>query len=1249
MSITKLYLFSKNTDATFGVRGFQYQIIKTLQTWLTNYLNNVDEVIYCDYEEDIFQRNDSIKNAKFRQVKLYKTNFSFKSEEVQKAIAHFFMLHVKSDYQDWNKEFVFEANSSVSASRGDNEADLLQRWAAGQASPSGELLAECSAKVKSFVTAYIKAQAAKLAESEDPATIADALLVLSKIQEKEWQDFTRCIRWEFAGIDPSVEFASALTGVEDLVKELPFKLSDSRQHALIGILHQVVSLKSAAPDPADRALTLAEMEHHILAGGSADEQWYLGVFEKWQPAAPAGMLYPGELLEIINAANYCRWEDSLAGHTGFWQAMLRGYISQKKALPSLRRSAVYEYLFLQMRPTGYFTPPSGTMQGSEEYIRFYFEDFRVFKDPAEFENAQSLLFLVVSAYRLRRTGVNKAEIIAWLKGFGDALADALATAPTPSARCRLLTCHIANQFFAIRSHNVAEKIAALQPLAKELVAQLPRADHFNVTHLSEQLDVYTLILVRAGLIEYEPMIDELREINLQLAPFVDERSGAHRRAKALVAKGAEYLRQDKPAYTLLALRDFHSAKDLWNNKEAAEGFMLALRQIAHLYLSLGLNLAAKYYALGAAWVCAQSDGGKLSAQVPEALALVFHADFQQGAWLGATANFEGYIQMRYSLDPEELDLRKEPTALHAVGEFSLLVYAAPQVSASFNDLVQKQLDSYPAEIRDQLITPCLESYRANVPAAELPQLLTRKLIDSPLSDGGAERTIVFRALGSLWRLTFSNTYRVVPMAEEFAAQLQILVAEVALSKVDFHLPKGEVELHLTDAKKWRAPKRLPSNKRYAWEIALRHFDSPDPEQIKRATVNVSATLMAVLDEMSVLPHAEFEAAYVALFEKSGLATKNLFANAYQRMYRYFLSAKRYNALRHKNHKAGSALPGSALPSLPAEREALQWRSDISSKYSREQAIDHIRQRFRGSTRCIHITLTRLKQRAGYDEWLQKLREEGWLDWQIVQAMANYMLTYKVTRQLKARKFASAEEYEHALRVGMGKMSQLDEQECYTVFPLEAFKTKEFSDQLEMDALFVLRSYGLENKSQTPNFEAIRDLLSVRFRLQADNTDEDNPFLLTTGDNTEFVNRLIEKDWASARSVRFVSDSDNPAEPAAIVLVFAQHHQGIDGYELLLDFYQNNQASIGLSTVGARMNLSIETEGVQESLVLRNLVYRPEELAAFQANVPADSSFMFMVGFEHQAELIMSASREPFSPLLIKDYQYEGPTTSNQIR
>src|SRR4051812_39033552 len=104
MSISKLHIFSKNTDASASIRGYNYQTLKTLETWIDNLLNKVDEEIYCDFEEDIFQKNDFAKTAKFRQLKLYSSNFSFKSEEIEKCISHFFMLHVKTDYLLTDKE-----------------------------------------------------------------------------------------------------------------------------------------------------------------------------------------------------------------------------------------------------------------------------------------------------------------------------------------------------------------------------------------------------------------------------------------------------------------------------------------------------------------------------------------------------------------------------------------------------------------------------------------------------------------------------------------------------------------------------------------------------------------------------------------------------------------------------------------------------------------------------------------------------------------------------------------------------------------------------------------------------------------------------------------------------------------------------------------------------------------------------------------------------------------------------------------
>lgn len=101
MNINKLFLFSKNTDAVGSQRGYNYQTLKTLETWVENYLKNEKDDIYCEFEEDIFQKNNYDKSLKFRQIKLYSSNFSFSSDEIKKCISHFFMLSIKSDYNDF--------------------------------------------------------------------------------------------------------------------------------------------------------------------------------------------------------------------------------------------------------------------------------------------------------------------------------------------------------------------------------------------------------------------------------------------------------------------------------------------------------------------------------------------------------------------------------------------------------------------------------------------------------------------------------------------------------------------------------------------------------------------------------------------------------------------------------------------------------------------------------------------------------------------------------------------------------------------------------------------------------------------------------------------------------------------------------------------------------------------------------------------------------------------------------------------
>ena len=148
MSINKLFIFSKNTDANNSQRGYNYQTLKTLETWLQNFLDNIQDDIYCEYEEDIFQKNLYNKHLKFRQIKLYSSNFSFSSEEIKKCISHFFMLFVKSDYNDFTKEFIFETNTNVAAPYLNNDAILLKEWVENQNDIDEEKLTNYSGKIK---------------------------------------------------------------------------------------------------------------------------------------------------------------------------------------------------------------------------------------------------------------------------------------------------------------------------------------------------------------------------------------------------------------------------------------------------------------------------------------------------------------------------------------------------------------------------------------------------------------------------------------------------------------------------------------------------------------------------------------------------------------------------------------------------------------------------------------------------------------------------------------------------------------------------------------------------------------------------------------------------------------------------------------------------------------------------------------------------------------------------------------------
>lgn len=1019
MSISKLHIFSKNTDASASIRGYSYQTLKTLETWIDNLLNKVDEEIYCDFEEDIFQNNEDAKSAKFRQLKLYSTNFSFKSEEIEKCISHFFMLNVKTDYLQKQKEFVFETNTNVAGNYKDNDAELLRNWVANQENLSPELLTQCTNKTKAIVSKYIQEQATELKEKVDETILKEAISVFENLSEDEWTDFAKRIKWKFAQREPDDEFSQTISQIEANLLKLPFKVGRDNLKSIFGILYKEVSLRASNQEPSERKLTLRELELLLVDSGDKEGKWYVEVFERWKDIKEIEHFKVGEFYEVINASRYCRRYIYLTSHDSHWLNLLSCFIHKLKIRKEFTREAIYEYLWLRFRPDGKFKLPTGDLFGSEELIRFYFSDFSEFKHATALEDAKSLLQITFTAMMSEKVKINFKEILNWFKQLYLELNKQLKATNNPNEKCHLLELlGTLVMFFNQRKKHKKNPNDFLKYF-EELLTIIDTAPYYHTSQLSDRINQYINLFIKIDADENSELINALQLFSEKLHSKVQNREGEFSKGKKQVDWGAGHIYTDDPTQVLKALSHFHKAKDHWNNQESIEGHVLSLINISQLYSGIGLNFAAKYYALCGVWVSINNGDKNLLKRIGDSLSLVFHADFKQGSWLNAISSFHLFMNARHEFNPMPIENHNDTTTSNTITDFAVMLFAIQKLAPQFQVLISSQLQLM-GYIGEDIVKPMIEFLEKKYETEEKIEAFVGKAVnDFPLNDSGKIRTVRFNALGSLWAISFQNDYQTNPIAEEFLAILQIMLAEISLSNYDFHFVRGKIEIELVVSTEHLPPEQLQSNSEYKWKVFVEYFDTPDPEKINMHTAKNSTSLLYILNEISLLKDKEFKELFSRLFKENGLASKTLSTNAYQRIYRQLITDKEFNCVQREHF-----LPVPLTWNLPSENNVMQWKSELSSKYNHDQAIEHIKNRFKNSYDCIHLTLNKFRNNSDFQKFINELRGKGFLDWQIILALLNYILDYKA--QLELRKgnidFKSEEEYVEAMQKNISQIS-----------------------------------------------------------------------------------------------------------------------------------------------------------------------------------------------------------------------------------
>lgn len=1078
MTLHKLAIFSKNTDATEALRGYEYQKLRTLEEWLINYTAQNSEVIYCDYEEDIFQRNPDTWASKFTQVKLYSSkSFSFSSAEVVKALSHFFMLFAKHKESSQKLEFVFETNTSVARSYGDNEASLLKDWYDNQLDLPDELAQRCAVKLRSILVAYAGRQIREAVNESLLAQMEEAKLILEQLGDTLWLEFAKSIRWTFAEMSPEVAIENVILKVNDLVAQTGFPAAMLQKQNVFARLYYAVSDRSIQPDPENRKLDNRSLDNLLLDTGNSSDKDYRKDYNAWSSVTEVTRYRAAEFYQVINLAIYCRRSPYLNHHSGIWLGLLQKYIALPQTPLHSRQNAIYELIRGTIRSDG-GEMAKGCLHGLEDYVRLYFSSFRFFKDHASLAEASVLLRVVGAVVASDKAHLKMEEVDKWREDLLQAVLEGIKKATDNNPKCYYHEIAVEIKIF-----NLAElgKVVLndVLPHLEAILALVKEARLFNVWQLSERVNAYVGIMVAAK----QPIedIERLEELADRLMPFSAAQRNDDNMARVYLERGAKYVGTREPLSVIRALNYFHKARVLWKHDHTKEGYVSVFLLIAELYAGIDNNLAAKFYAYAAASnAMEKKDLYKL---IPDAFSLVLWADFQQGAWISCIEDFRSFIHSRFEFKPDPSV--QDPVIFESFARMAMILALSPRLDPQLKQLMSSAQDKM-AVVFDNLIGQQVRQINEQVTDDQLYATLIRKLNNTPLGDVGPERTITWSIWGSQWTVRFSNTWMMNSLGEEFVAITQILLTEFGLLQTDLQLIKASVIITIINSATVREPRQERDNHVHRWTIFMPPIPENDAKRMKDQPSFILSNLKFILNGISLLPSGQLFGATQSLFEDNDLAGKTMPGFIYQRLYRYMVP-------QHYFEEPGRAQLKPVEIGFSFHRESLiAWNDTLSKTYSRRQSLKHIRNRYPGMLRLSHLTLQHIKQDPRYSVFIATLRKDGWLDWQILLGITNHLLLYKASQAMKGRSIKKADDMQLAFRVERAKLLDIDESDNFVPVSLDYFMTLDFRLKIDQLAIVVLSHWGLEIKTEYPDFVAIREFLNVRYNFNKDDIPELSP-------------------------------------------------------------------------------------------------------------------------------------------------------------
>jgi hypothetical protein len=170
-------------------------------------------------------------------------------------------------------------------------------------------------------------------------------------------------------------------------------------------------------------------------------------------------------------------------------------------------------------------------------------------------------------------------------------------------------------------------------------------------------------------------------------------------------------------------------------------------------------------------------------------------------------------------------------------------------------------------------------------------------------------------------------------------------------------------------------------------------------------------------------------------------------------------------------------PMSPGDSTPREHRDLRWDDSSGPGYTPAEGEERARSRYEAMRRLMPYSIPRLMGSESVRATCAQLRDAGWKDWHILQALTSIVMSFRLSR-LPIRDY-------RALESAGRRMSREPEQPDDPTPPAGAITTVTMRDALRGSMLVTVRSWELSLRQETPDFPALDRLLGARFGFWGD--------------------------------------------------------------------------------------------------------------------------------------------------------------------